>query len=253
MKVLTILTLCTSVYATPPALIPLDLYEQYTLNDSIPVEYWYKDESCSPDQPTIYTSDQIDTFIPMAKAKQTQYYGSTDTWLYAALEKHLDKVQGKDVAVMGSIIPWYESILLAYGAKTTTIDYNPIKTNDPRLKLLTVAEFDANPQKFDAVVSISSFEHDGLGRYGDPLDPDGDMKAMEKTKGMLKEGGLLFLAVPIGKDRLVWNLHRIYGQLRLKKLLKGWRVVGHHGFAFDDLRDDSRGATHQPVFVLTPL
>jgi Caenorhabditis protein of unknown function, DUF268 len=35
---------------------------------------------------------------------------------------------------------------------------------------------------FDAGFSISSFEHDGLGMYGDPLDPDGDLKAMRKMK-----------------------------------------------------------------------
>ncbi len=31
---------------------------------------------------------------------------------------------------------------------------------------------------FDMALSISSFDHDGLGRYGDPLDPVGDLKAM---------------------------------------------------------------------------
>lgn len=51
-------------------------------------------------------------------------------------------------------------------------------------------EFEVNPRLFDAVVSISSYEHDGLGRYGDPINPDGDLIAMEKTKKMLKEDGL---------------------------------------------------------------
>jgi hypothetical protein len=41
---------------------------------------------------------------------------------------------------------------------------------------------------FDVVLSISSFEHDGLGRYGDPLNPDGDMAAMRSTRRLLKPG-----------------------------------------------------------------
>ena len=32
--------------------------------------------------------------------------------------------------------------------------------------------------RYDAVVTYSSVEHAGLGRYGDPLDPDGDVAAM---------------------------------------------------------------------------
>lgn len=31
---------------------------------------------------------------------------------------------------------------------------------------------------FDAIVSFSGLEHDGLGRYGDPLNPYGDLSAM---------------------------------------------------------------------------
>ena len=41
---------------------------------------------------------------------------------------------------------------------------------------------------FDVVLSISSFEHDGLGRYGDPLNPDGDLAAMRSTRRLLKPG-----------------------------------------------------------------
>ena len=33
-------------------------------------------------------------------------------------------------------------------------------------------------ERFDVVLSISSVEHDGLGRYGDALDPDADLHAM---------------------------------------------------------------------------
>ena len=45
---------------------------------------------------------------------------------------------------------------------------------------------------------VHSFDHDGLGRYGDPLNPAGDLVAMETVKRVLKDEGLLFLTVPIG-------------------------------------------------------
>ena len=42
---------------------------------------------------------------------------------------------------------------------------------------------------FDFAASFSSIEHSGLGRYGDPIDPIGDLREMLKIKCMLKKGG----------------------------------------------------------------
>lgn len=48
-----------------------------------------------------------------------------------------------------------------------------------------------------------------LGRYGDPLDPDGDLKAMKLVYSMLKPGGLLFLTVPVGPDVVVVAINAV--------------------------------------------
>ena len=117
---------------------------------------------------------------------------------------------------------------------------------------MTVAEYEKSPKTFDAIISISSIEHDGLGRYGDPVNPFGDIQAMQKLKSMLKDDGLLFFAVPIGKDRLVWNAHRIYGKLRLPLLLAGWEIIDSPRFSPQDLEQDNTGRIHQPVLVLKP-
>ena len=48
-------------------------------------------------------------------------------------------------------------------------------------------------------LSLSSFDHDGLGRYGDPLNPDADIAAMKTVARVLNDHGLLILTIPIGK------------------------------------------------------
>jgi len=54
-------------------------------------------------------------------------------------------------------------------------------------------------------------EHVGLGRYGDPLDPDGDLRAIAELKRVLAAGGHLLFVVPIGgRPRMRFNAHRIY-------------------------------------------
>jgi hypothetical protein len=61
-------------------------------------------------------------------------------------------------------------------------------------------------------------------RYGDPLRPNGDIEMMKKMKCLVRPGGLLFLSVPVSKDRIIWNMHRIYGKLRLPMLLAHWKI-----------------------------
>jgi hypothetical protein len=54
-------------------------------------------------------------------------------------------------------------------------------------------------------------EHIGLGRYGEPLDPDGDITAIRELIRVLAPGGDLLVAVPVGRSRIEFNAHRIYG------------------------------------------
>jgi hypothetical protein len=65
----------------------------------------------------------------------------------------------------------------------------------------------------DSIQSLSCMhviEHIGLGRYGDPLDPDGDLKAIKELVRVLAPGGNLLVATPVGRARVAFNAHRIY-------------------------------------------
>ena len=68
-------------------------------------------------------------------------------------------------------------------------------------------------------------------------------------KKMIKKDGILFLSVPIGPDKLVWNSHRIYGRIRFPMLIKNWSLVDSSGFEEENFDAEDVGV-HQPVFVL---
>lgn len=62
----------------------------------------------------------------------------------------------------------------------------------------------------ESVSCMHVVEHVGLGRYGDPLDPNGDLIAMSELQRVVKIGGSLLFVVPVGRRRIVYNAHRIY-------------------------------------------
>jgi len=76
------------------------------------------------------------------------------------------------------------------------------------------------------VVTFSSIEHSGLGRYGDQLNPWGDVVAIARAWCVSKPGAPLIVGVPgcrYGIDHIDWNAHRIYGRLRLPLLLQNFK------------------------------
>ena len=81
---------------------------------------------------------------------------------------------------------------------------------------------------FDNSASFSSIEHTGLGRYGDPLSPDGDIDAVQQVHCLLKPGGLFFLGLTTSSDDssyIEFNAHRFYGSKRLNLLFEGWNKI----------------------------
>jgi hypothetical protein len=234
---------------TPPEEIPDNLLKRYTLDGKIEIEKCYYNNVGLPFIPRIYTKRKIESFLKQIKNREAAHYKATDKELYRAIEKY--PVENKNCVVMGSVSPFYESVCISFGAKTvTTIEYNKIIFLHPQMKTMTPAEYDKNPEQYDTGLSISSFEHDGLGRYGDPLNPEADLEAMNKMKKVIKKEGILFLSVPVGKDLLVWNAHRIYGRIRLPLLMKGWETLDTFGFDESKLDEPDKGAGCQPVFVL---
>jgi hypothetical protein len=68
-------------------------------------------------------------------------------------------------------------------------------------------------------------EHIGLGRYGEPFDPKGDLKAMAELQRVLAKEGDLFFVVPVGKPKVIFNAHRIYSYDMILDYFKDLRLV----------------------------
>ena len=117
-------------------------------------------------------------------------------------------------------------MLINFNNKVTTIEYNVPECNFDKLECKDYFTFfENNSDTFDAIVTYSSIEHSGLGRYGDPLDPFGDIKTMKVIHNNLKKDGILVWGAPVGKDAFTWNAHRVYGELRLPLMFENFQEL----------------------------
>lgn len=97
--------------------------------------------------------------------------------------------------------------------KIEVLDIRPLES---KVENICFHEFDLlNPEgKYsaysDSLSCLHTLEHLGLGRYGDPVMADGYVKGFNTLWSILKPGGILYLSVPIGKQRIEFNAHRVF-------------------------------------------
>jgi hypothetical protein len=73
----------------------------------------------------------------------------------------------------------------------------------------------------DSLSCLHALEHFGLGRYGDRLNYRGHLVGWDNMFRMLKSGGKLYFSVPIGKQRIEFNAHRVFSIAYLLSLIEG--------------------------------
>ena len=237
--------------------IPVHLYDEYTLGNKIPVIQWFIDDSryISVKWPDSLVEDHINRFTPENIKNNLEgnsnYGNEACVNLLLSFEKY--NLKNKKIAVIGSETPWIECLLINLGNTVTTIEYNIPECSHPKIECKEYFEFFKSTENtYDAVVSFSSVEHSGLGRYGDPLNPSGDIESMQDIYKSLKPEGLLMWGAPVGKDVLVWNVHRIYGPLRLPMLFQNFKEIDWFGTSKESLFELRVGPSsyYQPVAVL---
>ena len=103
------------------------------------------------------------------------------------------------------------------------LDYRPARLGLSNL-VSGQASILALPFRAGSLGSVSCLhvvEHIGLGRYGDPLDPSGDVKAITELKRVLAPGGSLLFVTPVGRPRIRFNAHRIYAHQQIVEAFAG--------------------------------
>jgi hypothetical protein len=161
------------------------------------------------------------------------HYFHQDLWfarkIFAARPaRHID---------IGSRVDGFVAHLLTF-MPVTVIDVRPMHSSVEGLSFLQSDATRLDNLADDSVESVSTLhavEHFGLGRYGDPIDPDACFTAMRSLSRVLAPRGRLYFSVPIGRERVEFNAHRVFDPYTILDAFRDLRLVSFA--AVDDAGD----------------
>jgi Caenorhabditis protein of unknown function, DUF268 len=114
---------------------------------------------------------------------------------------------------IGSRVDGFIAHLACQKKKIILIDIRPLGSNIDGVEFIQSNATNLENIESESIISLSalcSLEHFGLGRYGDPIDPNACFKAFDSIQRVMKKNGEIYISVPIGTEHLEFNAHRIF-------------------------------------------
>jgi SAM-dependent methyltransferase len=139
--------------------------------------------------------------------------------------RKLNKIQPDFHVDIGSDLRF--CTLISAFISTTFYDYRPahIHLSNFKSEHADLVNLHFSDDSIESLSCMHVVEHVGLGRYGDPIDYEGDLKAINELKRVIKPGGSLLFVVPTGKPKIMFNAHRIYSYNQIIECFKGFELM----------------------------
>jgi hypothetical protein len=111
------------------------------------------------------------------------------------------------------------------------VDIRPLEADLERLQSVegSIVAMPFPARSLESLSCLHVAEHIGLGRYGDPLDPEGTRKAAKELQRVLAVGGQLLFSGPVGQPRTCFNAHRIHAPEAVPQMFDELELVEFSG------------------------
>jgi len=149
-------------------------------------------------------------------------YATQDTLVFKAFLGHIRATGVEEFLDIGSRLN--SMIFFAQFARCHYLEVRPPAVSIDRVKFVK-GQAQALPfadGRFKVITSLHAVEHFGLGRYGDTIDFEGDIKGLREIKRCLSDDGVAFISVPIHKPacaRTQFHEQRIYSLPNLREMI----------------------------------
>jgi hypothetical protein len=167
-----------------------------------------------------------------------EHYFHQDLWA----AKRIYSLRPAGHVDIGSRVDGFVAHLLVF-MPVTLVDIRPVRAVIPGLTFVQSDATRLDGFEDNSVSSISSLhaaEHFGLGRYGDEIDPDACFSFMRSLQRVLAPRGRLYFSVPIGRERVELNAHRVSSTDTIFKTFSELELLS---FSFVD----DQGCLHESV------
>lgn len=124
---------------------------------------------------------------------------------------------------IGSRVDGFIAHIASFRMNIKCIDIRPQKSHINGVEFIqadatTLRGIDDN--SVESISALCSLEHFGLGRYGDEIDPRAFDKVAKSIVRVLKRDGHAYISVPIGKQHLEFDAHRVFYATTVVKAFK---------------------------------
>ena len=117
--------------------------------------------------------------------------------------------------------------LISASTHVTFYDYRPpqLSLHNLECRAADLTNLSAIPDaSLHSLSCMHVVEHIGMGRYGDTVDPQADLRAMGELRRVSAPGGRLLFVVPVGEPCVMFNAHRIYSYAQVLAQFQGFRL-----------------------------
>jgi hypothetical protein len=162
-------------------------------------------------------SDKFDT-----AGKLDRHYFFQDTYV----SRKIFEANPNDHLDVGSRIDGFIAQLSVF-RKLTIIDIRPLDVEIKNVNFLQadICKVDFNVRTAESVSCLHTLEHIGLGRYNDPLGTELWKQGLKNIWSLVKPGGILYLSVPIGKQKIMFNAHRVFNTTTIINEIKNGELI----------------------------
>lgn len=118
---------------------------------------------------------------------------------------------------VGSRVDGFVAHVASFCPKVSYVDIRPIQTGVHNLIGVegSVCGLPFEDASIRSLSCLHVIEHVGLGRYGDPMDPDGWLSGLSELQRVLAPGGQLLVGTPCGRPRVVFHAHRVFNPAQI--------------------------------------
>jgi SAM-dependent methyltransferase len=151
------------------------------------------------------------------------HYFHQDLWA----ARRIHEVRPRSHVDIGSRVDGFVAHVLTF-MPVTVVDIRPLESNVPGLTFVqgdVCAMTMFGDASIESLSSLHAIEHIGLGRYGDPIAPDGWRAALAECARVLARGGRFYFGTPVGRERLNFNSGRVFDPRTVIAAAPGLRLT----------------------------